>query len=102
MRGYTTPIQDPLYDLRDWDYSPINQVLWALNHPHSAFALCKNPAHLGALAGLQDKQSDSVKRTNEGVLYALVVVRECKPWHFIMVVAFQDYNATSACAETHM
>ena len=26
MRGETTPHQDPLYDLRDWGYSPSNDM----------------------------------------------------------------------------
>jgi hypothetical protein len=33
----------------------------SLNHPLSAFALCKNSVHLGALTELQDKQSDNAK-----------------------------------------
>ena len=45
----------------------------------SAFALCKNSVHLGALTELQDKQSDSVKSSIKGELYALIVVREGRP-----------------------
>ena len=65
MREETYPNQNPLNKLRGWGFPPINQVLWALNHSHSAFALCKNSVHLGALTELQDKQSDNVKSSKK-------------------------------------
>lgn len=70
-RGVSSPYQNPQYKLRDWDVPQSIRCCEPKIIHLSAFALCKNPAHLGALAGLQDKQSDSVKSSIKGELYAL-------------------------------
>jgi hypothetical protein len=64
-RELTTPYQYPPNKLRSWGYPPLIRCCEPKIIHNSAFALCKNSVHLGALTELQDKQSDNVKSSNK-------------------------------------